>query len=346
MRTPTLMYKIFSCSLILLAFSCSTDEEPMIIEEPVITNAVPLMANQQFEVSENTGDFKTIANIVATDTDGDLLTFSLESDIDLLVRSTTGAVTTTSTSILDYETAQSLSFDISVRDTKGGSTTATITINVLDEDDGPLTNYQKSFIDEYIYVTYKLSPTASGGPLSEKWQGQINLFLEGNLPANYEQTVQGYLEEFNAFFTDGTNLALVTTQEESNVHLIMGPTTSVQQEWPDMYSLINGSGFGGYALNTSNVDYNLNNGRIWMQNDNEGLFKHELGHIIGLGHTSDAYCDGTSNSVMCPGTAVEFTVFDTHIIKTLYRTETPVGLSQAQMRVLVDEYLVQGDIVL
>lgn len=332
--------------IFLLVLSCSTEEDSVIIDEPVPQNAVPIMANQQFEVSENVGSFKTIATIVASDQDDDRLTFRLESDIDLVVRSTTGDISTKSNSILDYETSPTISFVVSVSDSKGAKKEATITLNVLDVDDGPLTNFEKSFIDEYIYLTYKLSPTASGGAVSEKWQGEVKLFMEGDLPTDYQQTIQAYLDEFNSFLSDGTNILLVDTQEESNVHLIVGPSSSVINEWSDMYSFIKEGSFTGFALYDSNGSYNIFNGRIWMEYGNEALFKHEFGHIIGLGHTSDTYCDGQTWSVMCPGAASEFNTFDREIIKALYRTETPVGLTQGEMRTLVTAYLLQGDISL
>lgn len=346
MKTEKLLLRTFSMGLFLLVLSCSPEEDPVVMEDPEPLNAIPVMENQQFEVPENIGGFKPIGTLVASDADGDPLTFKLESDIDLNIRSTTGVVSTKGNSILDYETTTSLSFDVSVKDSKGASTRATVTINVTDVDDGPLTNYEKSFIDEYIYLTYKLSPTTSGGSLSEKWQGEVKLYMQGDLPEDYQQTVQVYLDEFNALLSDGTNIVLVDTLEESNVRLIMGQTSSVATLWPDMYSQIKDGGFGGYALYDTNVDYNIFNGRIWMVDGNEALFKHEFGHIIGLGHTSDVYCEDQIRSFMCPAAASEFNTFDGEIIKALYRSETPVGLNQAEMRALVTSYLLQGDISL
>jgi hypothetical protein len=344
MNTCKPIWKIVSLALFFLFIGCSKDEDT-VTEEPMVDNGIPVIQSQTFEVPENIGGTREVATIVATDPDNDRLTFRLESDIDLVVNQRTGAILTRTTSIFDYETATSVSFDVSVSDNKGGVAIATITINVINEDDGPLTNVQKIFVDEYMYLTYKLSPTASGGDLSEKWQGAIKLYMEGDLPDDYVATVEDYLDEFRGFMTDGTTIELVATQEESNVHLIMGPTSSVATIWPDMHELISGGNFGGYALYNTNVSYQIFKGRIWMRNPGEGLFKHEFGHIIGLGHTSDQYCENEVTSVMCSGAAAQFNALDKKIIETLYRTEIPVGLSLSAMRSLLTDYLLQGDIV-
>ncbi|TVZ16100.1 Ig-like domain-containing protein [Maribacter sp. MAR_2009_72] len=344
MRINKQVYNVLSVVGLLFMFSCAKDEVAD-IEEPVPVNASPIMADQQFTIYENPFELTSIGSITAQDPEGDKITYALESDIELTVSANTGEIWTKRTPIFDYETTQSISFDVSAKDIKGNKTIATVTIDILDKDDGPLTNFQKSFVNEYIYLTYKLSPTASGGNLSEKWQGAVQLYIEGDLPSDYAATVENYLDEFRALMTDGTTIELVATPEESNVHLIMGPTSAVVTIWPDMYDLISDGNFGGYALYNTDSDYQIYKGRIWMRGPDEGLFKHEFGHIIGLGHTSDQYCDTEATSVMCSGPADQFSTFDQEIIKTLYRSETPVGLDQNAMRSLLTDYLIQGDIV-
>ncbi|MCK0144740.1 cadherin domain-containing protein [Arenibacter sp. F26102] len=342
MKMQKLLPKVYVLGFILFVISCSTDETS---DPDPIPNNIPVMTNQEFDVPEDLGKLKTIGILEATDADNDNLTFQLESDIDLLVNSSTGEIKTTANSILDYENETTLNFNVSIKDNKGGKKTATITINVLDVDDGPLTNLQKSFINEYVYLTYKLSPTSSGGSLSEKWQNEVKLFIEGNITTAYQQMIESFLEEFNALITDNTTLTLVSSLEESNVHLILGAQSSIQQIWPDMFNLVSDSNLQGYALYNANANNHIIEGRIWVNNTNKGIFIHELGHILGLGHTSNQYCDNGGRSFMCSAPAPEFNTFDVEIIKALYHSGTSVGLTQTEMRMLIEEYIIENSIL-
>lgn len=125
----------------------------------------------------------------------------------------------------------------------------------------------------------------------------------------------------------------------------MGPTSSVQQTWPDMFDLIANSSFSGYALYNTDVNYHIFKGRIWVKSTGTSIFIHELGHILGLGHTSNLYCSGENPSFMCSATADDFNLFDEEIIKALYHSDTIVGLNQTEMRMLIEDYIIENSIL-
>jgi hypothetical protein len=314
-------------------------------EFPIPQNASPKIVSQSFEVPENTSQNTVVGTVSAEDPDGDDLKFFIVEGSGFQIRLATGELLVANADDLDFETLQNIELTIRVQDGKGGSSSATISIAITDVDDGPFTNNEKDFISEYHYLTYKLSPTASGATVSEKWGLALKLYLSGSITNEYRSRVQGYIDTYNSFFTDGFVIELVDTEAASNVRLILGPESAVSNVWPDMYQLINGGNFGGYALYNSDFNYNINFGRIWVKTDTEPIFLHELGHIIGLGHTRSAYCGNTErNSIMCSGPASNFSTWDREIIKILYRSEITTGKSFNDLKPLIEQFLLDGEV--
>ncbi|WP_318308660.1 BspA family leucine-rich repeat surface protein [Flagellimonas crocea] len=99
-------------------------------EEVTPTNEAPEMADQEFMAAEDITEANEIGQVVATDADGDALTFTMkENDNDLFAVSESGVLTLAEGKMLDYETATSHSITVSVTD--GEETVdATITITV------------------------------------------------------------------------------------------------------------------------------------------------------------------------------------------------------------------------
>jgi len=207
-----------------------------------------------------------------------------------------------------------------------------------------LTDEQNRFITEYEYVTFKLDPNSSGAPVSEKWTGEVKLFLDGTITAEYRDEVANTIDSYNDLITDGTTIVLVDTFDESNVHLVLGDTDVTESLWPDMFSLIDGSSFSGYALYNYDSNFNINTGRIWVNNAGMPIFRHELGHILGFGHASSEYCGANPSirSFMCSNLSEEFSPFDTGMVKTLYHPNITVGKNFNDLRPLITELLLSG----
>ncbi|GAB4511134.1 MAG: hypothetical protein Tsb004_15190 [Allomuricauda sp.] len=209
-----------------------------------------------------------------------------------------------------------------------------------------LTNLQRDFVNEYIFSTFNLSPTSNGNSLSTKWQNEIRVFVEGEIPIDFQLRIEDYFEELNRLITDGTTILIVDELNQSNVHLMLGPPSSIKQIWPDMYNLVVDTSFEGYALYDWNYSNYINSGRIWLGRPNTGLFIHELGHILGLGHASNSYCGAGDISFMCTTAKAEkLNSFDKEIITALYQPDALVGLSQTEMRNLIEEYVLINSIL-
>ncbi|QII45609.1 BspA family leucine-rich repeat surface protein [Flagellimonas oceani] len=122
-------------------------------------NQAPEMEDQELTVAEDIADTDEIDQVMATDADGDDLTFAMvTNDNDLFMLSESGILTLAEGKTLDYETATSHSITVSVTD--GEETveaTVTITVeNVMDttaEDPTSfVTKWETTTPEETIYI--------------------------------------------------------------------------------------------------------------------------------------------------------------------------------------------------
>jgi len=344
------MKKIVSVFFLTLLFACSGDNSDAV--EEVSTNNAPKITSQTFEVDENVKNSFSIGFLVAQDTDGDKVRFMLDlsekTKYGVIINSETGEIKVSDAELFDYETNQSITVPVIAFDAEAQSKTEVV-INILDVEDGPLSNREKAFIDEFRYVTYNLSPTSFGAPVSEKWKGTMNLFLDGDISTSYRLAVQETLNEFNAYFSDGFQIVLVETVQESDVHAVRGPLVSVKDIFPSLHDAASQGNFYGYALYTGDENYNIDAGQVWLRNGTDmALFKHEIGHIIGMGHANGDYCGSltVSNSVMCSNPGPEFTAIEKGILRGLYHPEITTGKTFSELKPILEKLVLNGTLEL
>ncbi len=117
----------FSLILVLIFsfFSCKKEQ-----------NYPPIISNQTFEISENSPSGSIIGNVVATDPDGDKLTYEIlsEESLPVVIDSHTGILTVKTDGKIDYEEQSKLVFMVKVTDwdPKALYNMATITIDIQD----------------------------------------------------------------------------------------------------------------------------------------------------------------------------------------------------------------------
>ncbi|MEO9892736.1 hypothetical protein [Aurantibacter sp.] len=329
-----LLKKSIPFLMLLLIVSCSKEEgakTTTIIPEKKVEpiqpeNTGPTIQDQVFTLSENPTIGTSIGTVLASDQEADPLTFTIDSEQYLTINATSGELQVSQdTTLFDFETVQELEFEITVSDAEFENS-AIITLNLEDEEDGPLTNYQKEVIYQFKYMLlyYESQNPEAYYESIYKREGGLQLFLDGNVTDEFEQNVAATLETYNALFTDGMEITIVSTLEEANVHVYHGPVEAIKDLWPFHYDYIVSNGFDGYA-----AGYQLDNGdyknTLWVNATNTVLFSHELGHLLALSHSD--LCYEPKRSMMCASSLpAEPLPLDYDILRYLYHPDVYLGM--------------------
>ena len=126
-------------ALIIFLYNCGPAESP----DP--QNDAPIVSDQSFSVDENSPVGMVVGAIVASDPNRDVLSYTItggNTDNAFDLNSTTGEITVSTSSALDFETTPTFQLKIEVADEKD-SNEALITINLNDinEDSNTSTNF-------------------------------------------------------------------------------------------------------------------------------------------------------------------------------------------------------------
>ncbi|MCG8183689.1 DUF2927 domain-containing protein [Tenacibaculum piscium] len=182
-----------------------------------------------------------------------------------------------------------------------------------------------------------------------KWKKEIRLFLDGNITKEYKENIQKIIGNYNKLFSDGMNIKIVNDFENANVHLLITNKKNVGKTWKDIPRYITDQNTKGYATTTWKQENPQNEkiitkGRIWIENTNIELTYHEIGHLLGLEHSSLKYCP---KSVMCAvTTANELSDFDKAIIKIKYHQKIKSGDDFNKIKPIILELLQNKEIQL
>ena len=98
-------------------------------------NRAPVVNNQSFSLNENSANGTTVGTVIASDPDGNPLTYSItagNTSSAFAINAGTGVLTVANSAALDYETTPQFSLTVRVADPGGLSDTATITVSLID----------------------------------------------------------------------------------------------------------------------------------------------------------------------------------------------------------------------
>jgi len=329
------MRKIVAPFLAFLALACSSDN----VETPIQNeNDAPVIDAQTFAVAEHSEEGTSLGTVTVSDKDGDELTFTIESDFDLEINEETGEITVGSDLNLDFETIQNLTFTVSVFDGKI-ITEKDFTLTVIDVDEITLlTEEQKQLVAYFQFLTLWKGPNNTPVDFNQKWGSPMKMYLDGSISTDFNTTVQSVIAQFNTLTSTGDfDISLVNNLQEANAHVFFGAKSEVEAIWPDMYDIIKDASFDGYASTPSENGFLLST-RIWVSSDYEVLFKHELGHALGFGHSNR--CD-TEKSFLCSTIEIDNNILsiEEDVIRYLYHSDMGVGLSESEIETILANML-------
>lgn len=98
-------------------------------------NRAPVVDNQGFSISENSPAGTVVGTVVASDANGDRLTYAItagNTGSAFAINASTGTLTVANSAPLDYETTPQFSLTVRVADPGGLSDTATVTVSLID----------------------------------------------------------------------------------------------------------------------------------------------------------------------------------------------------------------------
>lgn len=325
------MNKSFFIVPALILIACSNDSDEINQETE---NSQPTITQQSFAIDEHSEAGSSVGTVSATDADNDELTFTINSESGLEINEETGEITLGNTLVLDYEASQNLPFTVSVFDGKSIVEQAfELTINNIDEYE-LLSDAQKETIAYYQYLTLWQAPTNSALNNTSRWIQPMRLYLDGQITTDFRAAVEAVLEEYNTIFENSDfSISLADSLEESNAHLYFGDAADIESLWADMFAIIDGKTFSGYAI-TSNNNSVLSNSRIWVSSTLPILFKHEMGHALGFGHSDK--CD-IENSFMCSSidTNHDFLEIEKKIMEYAYDNNMEAGLTEEEIETVL-----------
>ena len=337
---------VYILGLLFIA-SCSTDTD--VLTDELLDNEAtndettsdgqnnaPRIEATAFQIPEHSLGGTAIGTVTASDADEDRLTFTIDSNYDLVIDENTGELSVGENLQLDFETNDEIPFTVSVFD---GNTIvdwdATLTITDINEYQ-VLSQAQKDLVEYYTFLTLRKS-ASSPRTTNLKWGESIKLYQDGPITPAYREMVTTALAEINDYFTVGDfTISLTNNQSDANATLYLGDVSEIETLWPDIFDIANGSNNQGYA-STSFSNNLIDDARIWLSIDSEILFKHELGHGLGLGHSNRCGSSEPVGSFMCSTVSPNHNILpsEVEVLRYLYHEDMPSGLNEQE----IEDYL-------
>ncbi|WP_010182598.1 DUF2927 domain-containing protein [Aquimarina agarilytica] len=299
---------ILGVLMISLSLSCSKERDTESV------NTKPISIDQSFLIKEELSENDVIGVVVASDNEGDTLNYELvEKNTPFAVDAITGEIK------LISAVANEVKYDLTVKVSDGDlSTTIEIAIEVtFPSKKKEIATADNRLIDVFKFLAFKQERKSPNKYIS-KWNDEISFFLSGDFKVNDVKLIEEFLNELTGFSSE-LKLKLVSSIDASNVEVYFSSIDDYKNDRPNYIEnfIPNEKGSGIASTFSDGKAKSITKGKIWLRVNNgvvrKSTVKHEILHILGLGHSKD------ENSVLfTPSRAESLSADDIFVIKTLY----------------------------
>jgi hypothetical protein len=203
-----------------------------------------------------------------------------------------------------------------------------------------LSDYQKNIITYFQDVALGFE-FGTASKITRKWKTPMKIFVEGTPNKILDEELVLIVAELNSLITDDFTIEIVTKREASNFRVFFGSSAQYASLYPvDRHLAHSNSGVYHIFWNKSNQ---INTGQLFVNmnkislQEQKHVLREELTQSLGLGRDSELYAESVFQSSYT--TPTQYAAIDKDIIRLLYHPNMTVGLSAAQVEMVLTEIL-------